>query len=93
MIILGITDGQTSGAAMVKDGKLLAAVNEERLIRLKQARGFPRASIKAVMEMSGIKPEDIDGVAVAQHNMEFRNESDPDRERIESGRPEQQRRR
>lgn len=74
MIILGITDGQTCGAAIAKDGKLLAAINEERISRLKQARGFPRESIKAVMEIAGVKPDEIDGVAVAQHNMEFRNE-------------------
>ena len=74
MIILGITDGQTSGASIVKDGEILAAINEERLVRLKQARGFPRESIKAVMEIARVEPEDIDGVAVAQHNMEFRNE-------------------
>ncbi len=74
MIILGITDGQTSGAAIVKDGNILAAVNEERLAKLKQARGFPWESIKAVMEIANVSPDDIDGVAVAQHNMEFRCE-------------------
>lgn len=74
MIILGITDGQTSGAAIVRDGKVVAAINEERLIRLKQARGFPRASIQTVMALAGVEPRDIDGVAVAQVNMEFRNE-------------------
>lgn len=77
MVILGITDGQTSGAAIVVDGKIVAAVNEERLVRLKQARGFPRTSIKAVLQMAGMNPSDIDGVAVAQRNMEFRNEVAP----------------
>ncbi len=74
MIILGITDGQTSGAALVEDGKLLAAVNEERPIRLKQARGFPRASIAAVLEIAEIRPEEIEAVAVAQVDMQFRDE-------------------
>ena len=74
MIILGLTDGQTSGAAILRDGNVLAAINEERIVRLKQARGFPRASIKAVMELSGIKPEEIDGVAVAGIDAHFRDE-------------------
>jgi carbamoyltransferase len=74
MITLGITDGQTSGAALVSDGRILAAINEERLVRLKQARGFPRASIAAVLQITGVKPKDIAAVAVAQTNMEFRNE-------------------
>ncbi|HEX2228881.1 MAG TPA: carbamoyltransferase C-terminal domain-containing protein [Candidatus Binatia bacterium] len=74
MLVLGITDGQTSGAALVADGQIVAAVNEERLVRVKQARGFPRASIRAVLEMSGVAVHEIMGVAVAQTNMEFRNE-------------------
>jgi len=74
MVILGITDGQTSGAAIICDGKIKAAVNDERLVRMKQARGFPRSSIKAVMQIAGVNPSDIEGVAVAQRNMEFRNE-------------------
>jgi len=77
MIILGISDGQTSGAAIVKDGELIAAVNEERLVRMKQARGFPRESIRQVMEIAGVKPGEIDGVAIAHINQEFRNDVAP----------------
>jgi carbamoyltransferase len=74
--VLGITDGQTSGAAIVEDGRILAAVNEERIVRIKLARGFPRRSITEVMELTGTRAEDIDRVAVAQDNMEFREEVD-----------------
>ncbi|MCH8826903.1 MAG: carbamoyltransferase [Chloroflexi bacterium] len=74
MIILGITDGQTSGASIVKNGKLLAAINEERIVRLKQARGFPRESIKAVLDIAGVSPGEIDGVGIAQVNMQFKND-------------------
>ncbi|MBU1701963.1 MAG: hypothetical protein KJ831_17625 [Candidatus Eisenbacteria bacterium] len=74
MRILGITDGQTSGAALIEDGRIIAAINEERIVRLKMARGFPRKSIAEVFELSGVKPSEIDGVAVAQENMELREE-------------------
>ncbi len=74
MRILGITDGQTCGAALVEDGRIVAAINEERIARIKMARGFPRASIAEVMAIAGVAPADIDAVAVAQVNMEFRNE-------------------
>ena len=37
MRILGITDGQTSGAAVIEDGRILAAINEERIARIKHA--------------------------------------------------------
>jgi carbamoyltransferase len=74
MKILGITDMQTSGAAVIENNKILAAVNEERLVRKKMARGFPRASIKKVLELSNLKPKDVDAVAIAQVNGFFSNE-------------------
>jgi carbamoyltransferase len=74
MVVLGITDGQTSGAAIVEDGEVLAAINEERIVRMKLARGAPRRSIAAVLEISGLRPEDIGGVAIAGANSKFKNE-------------------
>ena len=53
MRFLGLHDGQTSGAAIVEDGRVLAAVNEERLVRLKLARGFPWKAIEEVMRRLG----------------------------------------
>jgi carbamoyltransferase len=72
--ILGITDGQTSGAAIVEEGRILAAINEERISRIKMARGFPWKSIQEVMQLSGTSPGEIGAVAVGQINMEFREE-------------------
>lgn len=65
MRILGITDHLTSGAALVEDGVVRAAVNEERLARRKMVMGFPRLSIAACLHLAGIEPRDIDLVAVA----------------------------
>ena len=70
--ILGITDGQTSGAAIIEDGRLLAAINEERISRIKMARGFPWKSISEVMRLSGTDAKEIGAVAVAQVDMELR---------------------
>jgi len=71
---LGLHDGQTSGAALIEDGRVLAAVNEERLVRLKHARGFPWQSIRTVLATTDTDPRDIATVAVAQRNMSFRRE-------------------
>jgi carbamoyltransferase len=71
MKILGITDGISSGAAIVEDGLILAAVNEERLSRKKMAIGFPRASIRMVLELARVQPSDLDGVAVATEDCHF----------------------
>jgi carbamoyltransferase len=65
MRVLGISDHYISGAALVEDGRLVAAVNEERLARKKMAMGFPRLSIAEVMRIAGVSPGDIDAVSVA----------------------------
>jgi carbamoyltransferase len=72
MVILGIADSMTSGAALIKDGILVSAVNEERLNRQKMAWGFPWESIKCVLDIAGVEPEEVDAVAVATENLFFR---------------------
>jgi carbamoyltransferase len=74
MRILGITDGQASGAAIIEDGRILAAINEERIARIKLARGFPWQSIQEVLTLSNTSPRDLAAVAVAQIDMEFREQ-------------------
>jgi carbamoyltransferase len=74
MRFLGITDGQTSGAAIIENGRILAAINEERIVRIKMARGFPWQSIREVMRLSDTGPEDIAAVGVAQIDMQLREE-------------------
>lgn len=71
MQILGIWDGITGGAALLRDGKIAAAINEERLERKKMAVGFPWQSIEKVMALSGASAPDIDFVAVAQNSLYF----------------------
>src|SRR3989344_2204811 len=65
MIVLGITDGHDAGAALLKDGKILAAVNEERIVREKLFTGVPRESIKEVLALGNIQPQQVDKVAIA----------------------------
>lgn len=73
---LGIADGQTSGACVVEDGNILAAINEERIVRMKQARGFPRASIAEALRLSSTEPKEIAGVALCDIRMKIREEVD-----------------
>ena len=63
-MILGIHDGHDAGAVLI-DGERIFAVNEERLNRVKKFRGFPRLSIKAVLEMANAEPEEVEIIAVA----------------------------
>ncbi len=64
MIILGVNDGHDCGAVLVKDGRMIYAVNEERLSRVKMDSGFPYKSIEAVFENCNIDPKNINYVAV-----------------------------
>jgi carbamoyltransferase len=65
MNILGINayHGNAS-AAIVCDGVLVAAVEEERLNRVKYAAGFPKLAIEYCLKCAGLKLEEIDHVAV-----------------------------
>ncbi|MCM2322639.1 MAG: hypothetical protein NDJ90_05210 [Oligoflexia bacterium] len=60
---LGLWDGHDSGAALLRDDRIVFAVNEERLTRRKLEVGFPRLSIHAALEFAGLSPSDITDVA------------------------------
>ena len=67
MFILGINafHGGAS-AAILKDGQLLAAVEDERFRREKYWAGFPSQSIKFCLEQAGISAYDLDHVAISR---------------------------
>lgn len=63
--ILGIWDGHDSGAALLTDGRLRFAVNEERLTRRKLEIVFPSRSIDACLAHASLRPEEIHLVAAS----------------------------
>jgi carbamoyltransferase len=65
--ILGITDGDDAGAVLLVDGGLVAAVNEERLNRIKMSIGFPELAVQEVLRIGQIGAADVEHVAVAAH--------------------------
>ncbi len=65
MYILGIWDGHDSGAALIKDNQILAAINEERLTRRKLEIRFPEHSIRACLDYAHLAPSDIKHIAVS----------------------------
>jgi len=68
MNILGINayHGNAS-AAIVCDGRLVAAVEEERFNRVKYAAGFPAQAIRYCLKEAGLELKDIDHVAVPRN--------------------------
>jgi carbamoyltransferase len=67
MNILGINayHGDAS-VALVRDGELVGALEEERLNRRKHCAGFPSMAAKAVLAEAGVSPQEIDHVAVSR---------------------------
>lgn len=64
-LVLGIWDGHDAGAALLAGGRILFAVNEERLSRRKLDVGFPRLSIEACMKYAGIPPAAVKIIAAS----------------------------
>jgi len=61
MYILGISCFyHDSAAALIKDGKLIAAAEEERFSRIKHDFNFPSKSIRFCLEHAGISEKDLE---------------------------------
>lgn len=66
MAILGLNYVyHDTSACIVKDGELLVALEEERFTREKHTAGFPENAIDRCFEVAGIKPGDIEHIAVS----------------------------
>lgn len=63
MKILGIWDGHDSGAALIDNGKIIFAANEERYTQKKLDIRFPYNSIIAALYYTGLKPKDIEHIS------------------------------
>lgn len=68
MQILGIGDHVSCGSALVRDGKLIAAITDERIVREKMVFGIPRESIKMILKTNKISPDQINAIAIASKN-------------------------
>ena len=66
MVILGLSGagGHDPSAALVVDGRIIAAAEEERFNRLKHSRNLqPETAARWCLEFAGIKPADVQVVA------------------------------
>jgi carbamoyltransferase len=67
MNVLGLNayHGDVS-AALVVDGRLVAAVEEERYRRIKHCAGFPQSAAAGCLRMAGLEPSAVDLFAVSR---------------------------
>jgi carbamoyltransferase len=65
--ILGINAYHADASAvLLKDGQIVAAVEEERFNRIKHAAGFPSLSIRYCLKRAGIQIGDVSNVGISQ---------------------------
>jgi carbamoyltransferase len=64
VITLGFNYSQMhdSSACIARDGELLFAVAEERISRIKHDAGFPHRAIRACLEFTGVRPDQLDAI-------------------------------
>ena len=65
MLILGISAYHgDSSAAILRDGKILAAAEEERFTRIKHWAGFPKQAIAFCLKEAKVQLEQVDYIAI-----------------------------
>ncbi len=63
MLILGVSAFfHDSAAAIIKDGEVIAAAQEERFSRIKNDAAFPIRSIRFCLEFAGVTLDDLDAL-------------------------------
>ncbi len=65
MRVVGIHDSHNAAAALLVDGEIKAAIQEERLVREKNFDGFPARAIAEVLRAEALSPSQVDVVAMA----------------------------
>ena len=65
--ILGLNDNHDSGAALVVDGELVAAVGQERVDRDKNSGAFPWDAISDCLYQAGLEPRHVDRIVFGSH--------------------------
>ena len=67
MIILGLNAFHgDSAAALIRDGQLVGAAEEERFRRIKHWAGFPSQAIAYCLREAGLRLQDVDHIALNQ---------------------------
>ncbi len=68
MLVLGLGDYTDCGSALLDNGRVVAAINDERLVRKPSVLGIPRESIREVLALAGVQADAVQAVAVGTIN-------------------------
>ena len=64
LTVLGIHYGHDSGASIVRNGEVIAAINEDRIRDIKHYEDYPTKSIEQVFQICNTDPSEIDAIAI-----------------------------
>src|SRR5688572_30890120 len=64
MRILGLSNMRDAAAALVENGRIIAAAEEERFVRIKHVTALPVHAVRFCLNSAGIRLEEVDAVAV-----------------------------
>ena len=63
--VFSFSDGHDAGAALISDGRVLAALQEERPKNIKHYDGTPEFSMREVFKIAGVHPSEVDLISIA----------------------------
>lgn len=64
MLVLGLSNMRDAAAAVIHDGRLVAAAEEERFVRQKHVTALPVHAIHYCLREAGVSFDQLDGIAV-----------------------------
>jgi carbamoyltransferase len=64
MLILGLSNMRDAAAALIEDGRIVAAAEEERFVRIKHVSAIPVQAIRYCLRERGVALSQVDAVAV-----------------------------
>jgi carbamoyltransferase len=64
MLVLGLSNMRDAAAALVDNGRIVAAAEEERFARIKHVSGLPIEAIRFCLKERGVRLSDVDAVVV-----------------------------
>ncbi|MGH7164737.1 MAG: carbamoyltransferase family protein [Nitrospiraceae bacterium] len=65
MLVLGLLNMRDAAAALVRDGRILAAAEEERFLRIKHVTALPVHAIRSCLRTAGVELAQVDEIAVS----------------------------
>jgi carbamoyltransferase len=73
MNILGFNFDHDASVAVIKNGKIISAISNERISRIKKSTGITSTMVNYVLKESNLKITDIDAIALADYHLDVSN--------------------